>query len=368
MKGFNKQTRITLLILLIVFGGIFAWNIVRGLMIQQKVAENQPIPAVSVTKAKSSTWQPSLYAIGTLTAVNGVSISTQAAGNVVQINFQSGQHVKKDDLIIQIDDRQEQAQLQNNTATLKLAQVTYERNKTLVQKNVIAKQTFDETEARYQQALADVAQTQAIINYKHITAPFDGKIGIREVNLGQYLRAGDPIVSLQSMDPLYVNFFLPEQHLRELSVGQKVTLKVDSMPKIKFEGKINALNSLVDTQTHNIAIQATVPNRNEQLYPGLFARINVILPKKMNVVIVPATAINYTLYGNSIFVLKREKIKDQENLTIELRDVKTGEQRNDEIIITGGIKAGEEIVTSGQLKLNNGQKVIINNNVQLSKG
>lgn len=364
MPEFNKPTKMTILILLIIFGGLILWNIIRSLMIQHQLAANQPIAAVTVAKAKQGTWHPYLYAVGSLVAINGVAISTQAAGNVVQLNFESGQNVKKGDFLLQIDDRQEQAELQNNEAGLKLAEITYERNKTLVGSGAISKQAFDESGAKFQQALANVAQTQAIINYKHITAPFDGKLGIRDVNLGQYIKPGDSIVSLQSMNPLYVNFFLPEQYLPQLKIGQTITLKVDGQPNDFFQGKINALNSLVDVQTHNITIQATVPNNKEKLYPGLFARINVILPTKSKVILVPATAINYTLYGNTVFILIRQQDKHKkETLTVKLQEVETGEQRNGQIIVTKGLRAGEEIVTSGQLKLTDGQAVIINNSV-----
>lgn len=366
MQGLNKPTKVTLLVLLLVFGAIISWNIIRDILIKRELAANIPIPAVTTTKAIKGTWQPHLSAVGTLIAINGVNISTQAAGNVVAINFQSGQYIKKNDFLLQIDDRQEQAQLQNNIAAMKLAQITYERNKALVQQNAISQQAFDQACASYQQAVASVAQTQAIINYKHITAPFDGKLGIRQVNLGQYVKPGDNIVSLQSMDPLYVNFFLPEQHLHQLSLGQLVTLRVDAMPKRTFKGKINALESLIDVDTHNLTVQATVNNKDEKLYPGLFARINVILPIKQNVILVPATAINYTVYGNTIFVVNHQKNKDgKEILTVTLRDVKTGEEHNNQIILTEGIKAGEEVVTSGQLKLTNGQQIIINNSVKL---
>lgn len=364
MQGLNKPTKVTFLVLLLVFGAILSWNIIRAILIQRHLAANIPVPAVTTTKATQGTWQPSLYAVGTLVAVNGVNISTQAEGNVATINFQSGQRVKKNDFLLQIDDRQEQAQLQNNLAAMKLAQITNERNKTLLQQNAISQQAFDQSNATYQQAVATVAQTQAIINYKHIIAPFDGKLGIRQVNLGQYVKPGDTIVSLQSMDPLYINFYLPEQHLHQLSIGQLVTLKVDAMPKTIFNGKINALESLVDVETHNLTVQATVNNKDEKLYPGLFARIRVILPLKKKVVLVPATAINYTVYGNTIFVVNREKSSGKEILTVSLRDVKTGEERNGQIIITDGIKAGDEVVTSGQLKLTNGQAIIINNAVQ----
>jgi membrane fusion protein (multidrug efflux system) len=365
MTGLDKPTKITVLTLLLIFGLILFWNIIRGYIIAKIVAENQPIAAVTTTRAVLGTWHPFIYAVGTVAAINGVSISSQAAGNVVQINFESGQNIKKDTLLVQIDDRQEQAQLQNNIAAMNLAQITFERNKALLAQSAVPRQTYDQSCSQYQQAAAAVAQTQALIAYKHVTAPFDGKLGIRQINLGQYVRPGDNIVSLQSMNPLYVNFFLPEQYLAQLVVGQTITLKVDPAPNRSFQGKINAINSLVDVATHNVAVQATVPNNDGKLFPGLFARVNVVLPLKKKVVLIPQTAINYTLYGNTVFVLQRQKDKDGKALlTIALREVETGEQRNNQIIVTKGLKSGEEIVTSGQLKLSNGQTVTINNTIQ----
>lgn len=361
MKGINKSFKNTLVILITVFGIIVLWNIVRHFLIEHALASQAKVAAVSTTIAKSEHWQPYLEAVGTLSAINGVQVSTQGAGNVISINFQSGQLVKKGDLLVIIDDRVEQAELQNNLASLKLAQITYERNKTLAGSGAVSKQAFDEATAKYQQAQAAVAQTQAAIAYKNVTAPFDGKLGINNINLGQYLKPGDPIVALQSMDPLYVNFYLPEQVLHQLYINQVVQISVDAVPHQVFSGRIHALNSLVDTQTHNISVQAVVPNPSQKLYPGLFSRIKILLPAKQNVVTVPQTSINYTLYGNTVYVITKDA---EAGLIATLKTVQTGDERDGKIIILRGLKAGEQVVSSGQLKLTNGQRVIINNTVK----
>ncbi len=365
MKGINKQFRITLLILVIIFSLIIAWNIIRHYLIAQAIEAAQPVIAVSTATAQLGTWHPSLNAIGTLAAINGVSVSSQASGNVVTINFQSGQKVKKGDLLIQIDDRSEQAALQTNLANLKFAEVTYLRNKALVQKGAVSQEAFDEANAKFQVAQAAVTQTQTALSYKHITAPFDGKLGIRTVDLGQYVRPGDNLVFLEAMDPLYVNFYLPEKNLHDIYINQPITVKVDPLPNRLFKGKINAINSIIDVETHNILIQATVPNLDEKLYPGLFGRIIVILPEKQNVVSVPQTAINYTLYGDTVYVIKKEgRDKKGDIYKVILREVNIGEQRDNKVIISKGLKAGEQVVSSGQLKLSNGQRVVINNAIR----
>lgn len=184
--------------------------------------------------------------------------------------------------------------------------------------------------------------------------------------MGQYVRPGDNIVSLQALNTLYVNFYLPEKYLHQLYINQPVILRVDSQPQRKFTGKINALNSLVDTDTHNISVQATVSNQDEALYPGLFAKLNIVLPTKQNVITVPQTAINYTLYGDTVFVVKKNGKDDsgKDILVVSLREVTTGDERDNKVVITQGLKAGEWVVSSGQLKLANGERVVINNQVR----
>jgi membrane fusion protein, multidrug efflux system len=366
MKGINRQFKMTLLVLLLLFATLFLWHIVKNDHLRKEMERNKPLIAVSTTKVQASTWQPYLYAVGVMDAINGINLSTQVAGNVVKINFKSGQRVKQGDFLIQLDDRVEQAQLENNRAALKLAEITYLRNKVLTEQGAVSKQTSDEATAKYQQAQASVAELQALLSYKHITAPFGGKIGIENISLGQYVKPGDNLVPLQALSPLYVYFYLPEKYVGQLYVNQPIVLTVDSLPKQLFRGKISALNALVDPQTHNMTVQAIIPNQGEKLYPGLFARIKVLLPQRRHVISIPQTAINYTLYGNTVYMVKEEGKNKAgiEMFSVWLRDVSIGEERDNHILITHGLRANECIVSSGQLKLSNGQHVVINNAIQ----
>ena len=363
----RRRMLIMIIALIIVFGGIFGWNILRSYFMKKYFANFQPPPVtISAVTAKNSTWTPSISAVGTLAAINGVSVSTEQSGNITDINFESGQMVKQGDLLIQIDDSVDQAQLQSAQATLALAKLSYQRYQKLYTEQAVSEQNRDQIFTNMQTAQASVNQIQATIAQKHITAPFTGKIGIRKVNLGQYVSPGTQLVSLQQMDPLFVNFSIPEQYLGSISLGQAIELEVAGYPKQSFVGKITAINSTVDTQTHNIQLQGTIPNKDNKLYPGLFANIKVMQPTQENVISVPQTAITYSLFGNSVYVIYDDG-KDKDGKTIQRVKqvfVSTGAEYKDNIIITDGLKAGEQIVTSGQLKLDNATQVIVNNKVQ----
>lgn len=362
----HKRMKIMIITLSIIFGGIFCWNVFRHYMIERYLAENQSPPVtISATSAKIENWFPYLTTVGTLTAINGVSVTSQIGGIVTDITFNSGQHVKKGDLLIKIDDATERADLLNSEAQLKLAQINYQRNATLFKQHAVSEQNYDQSQAQYIEAQAAVEKTQAIIAQKNITAPFDGKIGIRTVNIGQYISPGTALVSLQSLDPLYVDFYLPEQDLRMLHPNQTIQLQIEAYPQQYFVGQLSAIDSLVDVQTHNIMVQATIPNKEERLYPGLFATIKVLLPKQENVITVPQTAIAYSLFGNSVFLIKQTG-KDEKGkpvLRVTQTYVTTGEERDNKVVILKGLKAGDRIATSGQLKLENGTQVLINNSV-----
>lgn len=363
----RKRMIIMIIALVIVFGSIFGWDALRAHFMKQYFANFQPPPTtVSATKAQSGAWQPTISAVGTMAAINGVNVTTQIGGMITTINFSSGQMVNQNQLLIQLDDSVDVANLQKAQAQLELNKLTYERYKVLLKKAVISVENYDQSLSNYQQSVANVASIQANINYKHITAPFTGKIGIRLVNLGQYVSPGTALVSLQSMDPLFVNFSVPEQNLHYLKLGQTLEIKVDNQPGKVFTGKLTAINSTVDTTTHNISIQGTVPNPQQLLYPGLFANINVLLPPQPNVVTIPQTAIAYSLFGNSVFLIKKDG-KDKSGkdiLRVTRAFVTTGDQYNNKVVITKGLKAGDMVVTSGQLKLDNNTQVVVNNVIQ----
>lgn len=359
-----KRMKIMVIALIIFFGLLFGYNFAKAMMIKIFMSRYQPPPvAVSATKAVATTWHPVINTVGTLVAVNGVQLNSQQAGQLIKINFTSGQMVKAGDPLVQLDDAIDQQDLLNYSAQLKLAQVSYNRLSKLLSSKVVAQAEVDKAQAKLQEAQSAVNKTKVIINQKNIVAPFAGKIGIRLVNLGQFIAAGTPIVSLQSLDPLYVQFSLPEQNLPQLYVGQDINVKVDGYKGKVFHGKINAINANVNTDTHNILVQATLANPQLILYPGMFANVEVILPSQQQVITVPQTSIYYNLYGDSAFIIK-ETGKDKKGkpiLTAKQVFVKVGEARGNEVAILKGISANDEVITSGQLKLHDGAQVVINN-------
>lgn len=392
--------------LLVVFGGIIAFNVIKGMLVRHFIANYTP-PAVSVSaaKAESIDWQPSINTIGNFLAINGVEVGSQASGNVVQLSFDSGQYVNKDDPLITIDDSIDQAMLKNNQAQLTLKELNYKRQTDLFKKGATPSSSVDEAKANLQQAQAMVEQIQAQIRQKHITAPFDGRVGIRQVNLGQYVKPGDTtIVSLQSLDPLYLEFYLPEQYYKKIHPNTPITFTVQEFPNALFQATITAINSKVDLTTHNVQIQAILPNcpaeavsnpkqsplvktsqeprgnrllvscstetnrehkvRDFVFVPGMFASIEILQPKQPNTIVVPSTAISYSLYGNAVYVINKDKTNPK-LLTVNRVFVSTGEQQGNYTVVKKGVEAGQLIVTTGDLKLQNGTPVVINNSVVL---
>lgn len=350
--------------LVIVFGGIFGFDYARSYFMGKFFASFEPPPAViSATKAKSETWTPAIDAVGSLVAVNGVDVSAETSGMVVKIFFQSGDSVKKGQPLVQLDDRADQQDLKNFQAQLALAKINYDRSQKLYKQKAVSEAQRDTDKAKMQEAVASVAKTEVLISEKLIKAPFAGKIGIREINLGQYVSPGSSVVTLQLLNPLYVQFYLPQQDYKDLYVNQPIELTVDAYPDKKFKGKITAINAKVDTNTRNILIQASLPNDGNLLVPGMFANTKVLLPKQDNVITVPQTAISFSLYGDSIYVINQDG-KDKKGkpiLKVKREYIKVGDRRAGQVAILSGIKAGDEIVTSGQLKLQDGMRVEINN-------
>lgn len=367
----SPQMKKMLLTTGIIFGIVFGIFGIKKLLFFYFVSTYEP-PAVTISTSTATpkTWESYLSSVGTLKAVNGTDISSEAPGIVTEIHFDSGQTVQKGDTLLLLDTSVEQAQLKNDLAALKLAQINFDRYKTLLKKNALSQSDFDITLAKLEEAQASVEATQAKIRQKTVTAPFAGKIGIRLVNVGQYLSAGTAIVTLQSLDPLYVQFNLPEQYLSELYIQEPIELSINSNNQKKsINGTITAINSKVDQSTRNILIQATIPNKEMQLYPGMFAQVKVVLRANKNVITLPQTAISYSLHGDSVFVIEAAK-KGKESdgspiLHVKRKYVKVGERREGEVAIIEGIKAGEKVVTSGQLKLQNDTHVVIDNSVEL---
>jgi membrane fusion protein (multidrug efflux system) len=354
----------------IIFGIIVGIYIVKKTLFIYFISHYEPPPVtISASIATTKTWESYLTSVGTLKAVNGTDISAETSGIVTEIHFNSGQSVQKGDLLVRLDMAVEQADLKSNQARLALTQINYNRNKTLLKKNVTSQAEFDTTAAQLLEAQANEEGTQAKINQKTITAPFAGKIGIRQINLGEYISAGTTIVTLQTLDPLYVDFNLPEQYLSNLYLQQpiEITVNIDSTKTKLVKGVITAINSKVDQLTRNLLVQATIPNQDLQLLPGMFANVRVWLPIKNNVITLPQTAISYSLHGDSVFIIE-EKGKDKKGnpiLHVTRQYVKVGERRGDEIAIIDGVKKGDSVVTAGQLKLQNGTHIVIDNSVEL---
>ena len=320
-----------------------------------------PPASVTTLEAQSVAWAPIISAIGTLAPVEGVTVAADADGTVSIIAVENGASVKAGDLILELDTSVEQAQLAAAESRANLARLQNERSSELLDKNTISKAESDTAAAQLNQALADVTALKALIDRKRVRAPFDGRVGIRQVNLGQFVARGKPLVPLQKLDPIYVNFNVPQRQLGALAIGQKISAVVDAFPKA-FEGTIKAINSEVDASTRNVAVQGLVSNPQEQLRAGMFVQVEVSLPEAAPQVVVPATAIAYASYGNSVFVVEKMKDKDgKEYLGVRQQFVKLGAARGDLVAIEAGVKAGEQVVTAGVFKLRNGVPVQVNN-------
>jgi membrane fusion protein, multidrug efflux system len=358
-----------LLAFLLVVGGLgfYKYTQIQGLMKLAASGAFEPPPtAVTTTVAATSEWKPTLDTVGSVVAINGVTISTDLGGIVSQIAFESGSRVKPGDLLVQLNTDQEQAQLAQYQAQENLAKLNVNRSNNLLGKKTIAQSDYDTTAATYRQAVASVDQYKALIARKTLRAPFEGILGIRQVNLGQYVKEGDSIVTLQSFDPIFVNFNLPQQDLAILAQGQEVELTLDAYGNQKFQGKITAINPLVDSNSRNVQLQATLPNSETKLKPGMYATVSVILPEEQKVVAIPSSSIHYAPYGDSIFVVvehKDEKSGKTAKIVTE-KFIKLGQTRGDLVAVIKGLNPGEEVVTSGVFRLKNNAPVIVNNEIK----
>ena len=360
-----KRMILMLVAVAVFIGGIAA---VKTRQIQKGMKQNasfQPPPeAVTTIVAKQERWPESLTAVGSAVAVHGVTLSADLPGIVERLPFESGQLVKQGTVVAELDTRQERAQLAAAQAQLKLTTINLDRWAGLKEQGVAAQADYDKAVADKAQAEATVGEIQATIARKTIRAPFSGVLGIRQANLGQYLAAGAPIVPLQSLDPIYVHFSIPQQQMPFIRVGADVNVTTENDPK-GFAGKVTAVDSLIDPATRNVQVEATLRNPGGKLRPGMFVESRVHLGASEPVISLPASAINYAPYGNSVFVVKTMKNPaGKQYQGVEQQFVKIGSSRGDQVAITSGIEAGQQIVTSGVFKLRNGAAVQINNNVQ----
>jgi membrane fusion protein (multidrug efflux system) len=347
-----------LLVIACLLAGIKALQI--KAMIDQ--GKNAVIPPETVTASlvRSETWETSLTAIGSLTAVQGVTVPAELAGTVSAISFEAGRPVKKGQVLIRQDTSAEEAQLPGLIAQAKLARTELDRAAKMVKGQIVSQADYDKAVATHEQALSQVNSVRTTIAKKTIRAPFSGRLGIRQVNLGQMLHEGDPVVTLQSLNPIFVNFTLPQQQLAQLRTGQAVRVTCDALPGLTVVGRITAINPLVDAETRNVQVQATVANTAEKLRPGMFVNVAVGLPVRRSVFSIPATSVLYAPYGDSVFIV--EDGKDRKGgKTIRQQFVRLGEKRGDFVAVASGLKGGESIVTTGVFKLRNGQSVKVDN-------
>jgi membrane fusion protein (multidrug efflux system) len=321
-----------------------------------------PPEAVTSIAAAETTWRSTLSAVGSVASVQGVTLGVEESGIVKAVHVESGVAVERGQLLVELDSSVEEAQLRGSLARLDRARQELERTKSLREKNAISKSEFDKAEAEYRSADSEASALKAQIARKRVIAPFAGKVGIKEVNVGQYLAEGSPVIPLYALDPLYVNFSLPQQSVQELATGQKVKVILEGDTAHETEGTLTAINPQVDERTRNVSLQAALRNEKEVLRPGMFVQVVVELPRTLQVVTIPNSSISYAPYGDSVFVIETMKDpKGKEYLGVRSQIVKLGSQRGEQVAILSGIKPGEQVVTSGVFKLRPGATVKLNN-------
>lgn len=351
---------------LLVLVGVLAG--IKFLQIKQMTSKGPyaPPPAtVSAATAESATWESRLTAVGSLEAVQGVTVTAEVNGKVVHIAFAPGANVQKGDLLVQQDISSETAQLRSDQATLALKKANHDRAKELRAENVVTQAAYDQAQAEFKQAQAAIESIRTIIAKKTIRAPFAGRLGIRLINLGQNLDGGEPIVSLQALDPIFVNFSLPQNQIAQIQPDLPVRITTDSLPGEVIEGRITAMNPQVEEDTRNIRIQATVANPQERLRPGMFVKVDVVRPEQNEVLAIPTTAVLYAPYSDSVFILEKKPAEKggKDGLVLRQQFVRLGAQRGDYVTVLSGLKAGEQVVSTGVFKYRNGQSVVVDNSL-----
>jgi membrane fusion protein, multidrug efflux system len=341
--------------------------LIKAMQIGKMMSSKMPMPVETVTSAvaKEEDWAPALSSVGTISAVQGAVVATELGGTVSEVGFSSGAEAKKGDVLLKLDTSSEAAQFNTAKADLELARSDLQRAKDLATRKVISKAELDSAESKFRQKQGTVDNMQAMIEKKEVRAPFDGQLGIRMVNVGQMINAGQQVVSLQALDPLFVDFAVPQQNLPNLVQGLEARVRTDALGDRVFVGKVTAINSAVDTATRNVSVQVTLDNHDHALKPGMFAKIEIILPTKQKTLVVPGTAVSYAPYGDSVYVIEKKKDEKtgKESQTIRQAFVRVGEARGDFVSITKGLKAGETVVGTGVFKLRNGMAVTINNDL-----
>ena len=365
----RKRMIVMLVIVILALALLVGFNLFKANMIKQYMAsQGAPVQTVSATTAEMQSWQPTLDAVGTLRAAQGADLALDVSGLVTEVAIESGQEVKQGDLILKLRDNDTRAALNQTKAALALAQVSFERARKQLKTHTIAQATYDNAAADLKVKRASVAQQQALVDKKELRAPFDGRVGIITLSAGAFLNAGTPVVTLQQIDPVLVDFHLPQRDLSKLAAGQPMHVSVDGLPGQTFDGTVTAISPKVEPDTRNVMVEARIPNPDGKLQPGMFAHVNVDVGQPQQYLTLPQTAITYNPYGSTVFVVEEKQGKDKDGnpttqKVVQQQFVSTGDTRGDQVAITKGLEAGDQVVTSGQLKLKNGTPVKIDNTI-----
>ena len=360
----RKPIVITIALLIGICAFVFGIKILQiGKMMS--MPKGMPPTTVSSASVKEEDWAPRLTAVGSVSAVQGAVVSTELAGIVSEINFENGAEAKKGEVLMKLDASQEEALLRSAEAEAQLAKADLERARDLAIKKVVSSAELDSAQSKFTRLNAVVDQMRSNIAKKSVIAPFDGQLGIRQVNVGQMTNAGQQVVALTALEPVYVDFALPEQHLSKLSKNLEVTVRADAFPGRQFKGKLTAINSMVDPVTRNVALQATLDNPDHTLHPGMFAKVEVALPETKKTIVIPGSAVSYAPYGDSVFVIEKQKDPKtgKESQVLRQQFVRIGDARGDFVAVTQGLKAGQTVVSTGVFKLRNGMAVTVNNDL-----
>ncbi len=370
MEPLPRRMTIMLCGVLLLLGLIFAFNQFKTFMIKHFISGMGLPPAtVSTMVVATSEWQPKLTSVGNVRAFRGVELSTEIGGLVLTVPIKSGQDVKEGELLIKLNDASDVAQLKSLKAMADLAKVINERDRQQLAIQAISKNVFDTSAADANSKQAQVESQTALVAKKNLKAPFSGRVGIVSINPGQYVNPGDKLLTLQTLDPIFVDFNLPQSNAEQIRVGQEVTVTTDAFKDASFTGKITAVSPKVDTNTRNLQVEAQLTNPDKKILPGMFANVNIKVGEQVKLLTLPQTAVTYNPYGSTVFIAKPTGKKDKQgNPALEAQQVfvTTGATRGDQVAILKGVEEGATIVTSGQLKLKNGTPLIINNKVQPS--
>jgi membrane fusion protein (multidrug efflux system) len=361
-----KRMLIMLAVVGVLFGGLFGFKAFLGGVIKKSIsAQGIPAQTVSTAKAQFTEWQGEFQAVGTLRAVRGADLAPELSGLITAIHFQSGQEVAEGAPLVQLNNESDVARLQSLMASVELAEANYDRDQKQLAIQAVSQAVVDADAATLKSAKAQVAEQRALVAKKLVRAPFAGRLGIRAVDVGQYVNAGTKLVTLQALDPVYVDFYAPQKSLGRLARGQKIVLKSDAFQGQEFPGEVSSIDPKVDTATRNVQVRATVRNAKRSLLPGMFATVVIASGGTQRYLTLPQTAVSYNPFGDTVFVVEEAKGKDDKPaLLAQQKFVTTGEARGDQVAILSGIKEGDTVVTAGQIKLRSGFPVIVNNAIQ----